>query len=133
MRYISIALLFFSVYGCKDMGSYDYSPYKNLDLHVNLKKADYSQEHKAMFLYFDLQIKNDVSGDIYFDPGRLQAKVNNTISEATYYDSLASVMPERTILKRGENSFNLYFVLPGMTDLKSIDNFEVLNFGLDQG
>jgi hypothetical protein len=115
------------------MGSYDYSPYKNIDLQVNLKKADYSQEHKAMFLYFDLQIRNDVSEDIYFNPGRLQARVNSISSKATYYDSLASVMPERKILERGKSSFNLYFVLPGMVDLKSIDSFEVLNFGLDQG
>ena len=133
MKYLSLILLLLLVCGCKDMASFDYSPFKDIELQFNLKRAKYSQEHKATFLYFELQVKNDASEDIYFDPGRLKVNVNGTISKETYYDSLASVMPERKILKKCKDRYNLYFVLTGETKLKSIEEFKVLNFGLDQG
>ena len=105
MRYILTVLLLFTVFGCNDMASYEYRPHKGIELQINFKDAKYSQENKATFLSFDLQIQNDASGNVYFNPSRLQAKVNNTISQATYHDSLASVMPERKVLKKGKNSF----------------------------
>jgi len=133
MRYILTVLLLFTVFGCNDMASYEYRPHKGIELQIILKDAKYSQENKATFLSFDLQIQNDASENVYFDPGRLQAKVNNTISQATYHDSLASVMPERKVLKKGKNSFNLYFVLPRVKNLTAVDEFEVINFGIDKG
>ena len=133
MRYILIALLLFSVYGCKDMGSYDYVPYKDVGMQINLKDAKYYKEHKSTFLFFELRIENDASQDTFFNPAHLKVKTNGIVSEETHYDSLASVMPERQILNKGESSFDLYFVLPSKADLKSIDEFEVLNYGLDQG
>jgi len=131
MRYILTVLLLFTVFGCNDMASYEYRPHKGIELQINFKDAKYSQENKATFLSFDLQIQNDASGNVYFNPSRLQAKVNNTISQATYHDSLASVMPERKVLKKGKNSFNLYFVLPRVKNLTAVDEFEVINFGID--
>ena len=63
----------------------------------------------------------------------LQAIINDSKSQETHYDSLASVMPERKILKKGKESYNLYFLLPAETSLDTIEKFEVLKFGLDQG
>lgn len=133
MRYIVTILLFLSIYGCNELGSFDYIPTKDVEFHFNFVKAEHSKEHNATFVYFELQITNNASEAFYFNPGMLQAKINDSKSQETYYDSLASVMPERKIVKKGKESYNLYFVLPVETSLDTIEKFEVLKSGLDQG
>ena len=130
MRYISIIILVLSTYACKEMTSFEYAPYSDVGIEIMFKDAEYHKEHNSTFFYFELRVKNAASRDVFFNPGNLKGKINGVVSKETYYNSLASVMPERKILDKGESSFKLYFVLPGEMD-ESINRFEVLNFGLE--
>ena len=133
MRYILLFLLMINLSSCKDKVSYQYQPLEGVEFLIKLKKRKVFYEHKATFLFFDLQIDNTNPVELYFDPSQFQAKIDNLTSKATYFDSLASVMPERKKLEKGKSFFRLYFVLPEVKRLKPINEFEVLNFGIDQG
>ncbi len=122
---LSLALI-----GCKDLGTYKYVPYDDIELSLELNSMKTSSDGSAILLFFDLHISNASDKTYNFHPGQMQAKVNGKLSEAVYYDSIGSVMVEMVELTRGESNYDLYFVLPiEINKVKPIE-FELVKFGL---
>lgn len=132
MKYLAILSFLFVIFNCKQMDSYSYSPHKKIEFKFNFKESKYIKKHKSTFLYFNLEIKNDSTEKVYFDPSLLKVEINGKVNKSTYYNSLASVMPEKVHLNEGINKFNLYFVIQGKMNLNSIQEFHVIKFGLDK-
>ena len=128
-RYLTIFIILLLILGCSKLGSYSYNPHKGIKIDVKLKKLKAHPEHKSIFLHFDLLIENNAPNDVYFHPGQLRAKLSGEISEATYYDSLASVETEKRELSRGKSTYHLYFVFPESVGTTSIKDFNIVNFG----
>ncbi len=93
----------------KASGIFHYQPIKHVEVNVNLTKLESDQ---TSFLYCDVEYLNNSKELLFLNIGNLKAKAENTTSSATYYDSLASVMPEKEKLEKRKNSYNLYFVFP---------------------
>jgi hypothetical protein len=129
-RHLTVGIILLLMVGCNMLGSYSYSPYKDIKINVQLKKLKAHPEHKSTFLHFDIQIENNSSNDYYFHPGKLKAKFNGEINGATYYDSLASVETEKRELSRGKSVYHLYFVFPEAVGTTEIKDFHMVNFGL---
>jgi len=115
--------------GCSDKvsGKFHYQPIKHVEVNINLTKHESDQ---TSLLYCDVEYLNNSKELLFLNIGNLKAKVRNTTSSATYYDSLASVMPEKEKLERGKSSYNLYFVFPKKLNGDDLDEFEIVNFGL---
>ena len=109
---------------------YEYEPTNDVVLRVKLRKLVAQPQHKSVFLYFDIEFENNASNPIYIHLGELRASLNNKVSTETYYDSLASVLPEKTVLERGRSSHRLYFVFPQEVGTAEVRNFKLVNYGV---
>lgn len=128
-KHLLFVAMFFMIAGCVKLGTYTHHPKEGIIFSVELKKLEPQSKHNAVFLHFDLAIENDSPKPTYFDPGKMQAKLNGELSKATYYDSLASVMPERKELTNGKTTYQLYFVFPETVGTK-VEEFDIVSFGL---
>ena len=97
---------------------------------MHTKDLKYHSDVKAVFLHFDLQIENNSYKEVFLDIGRIQANLNGVNSREVYYDSLASVMPEKEILNRGLTEHKLYFVFPETNKNMDLRDFRVTSYGL---
>jgi hypothetical protein len=109
---------------------YEYEPTDDVVLRVKLRKLVAKPQHKSVFLHFDIEFENNASKPIYIHLGELQGSLNNKMSTGTYYDSLASVETERTILKQGRSDHRLYFVFPQEVGTAEVRNFKIVNYGI---
>ncbi len=118
--------------GCtkNDAGTYIYKPFKNITFTLHTKELKYRSDVKAVFLHFDLQIENNSNKEVLLNIGKIQANLNGVNSRETYYDSLASVMPEKEILNRGLTEHKLYFVFPESIKNMNLRDFRVTSHGL---
>ena len=110
--------------------SYSYETLDKVTYTVNTKKLKYYSDTKSVFLYFELIINNNFTEAVYIDIGKIKANLNGELSAATYYDSLASVMPNEEELQKGESIRKLYFVFSENLRGKDLKEFEVTNYGL---
>ncbi len=111
-------------------GTYTYEVMKNVTYEVNTKKLKYHSDIKSIFLYFELTIENKSNKEIYLNIGEIKAKLNGELNSDTYYDSLASVMPKKEKLNKGETRLKLYFVFPENPNNEKLNKFEITNYGL---
>lgn len=128
----AVMILFFI--GCSENAarSYAYEPMKNITFIFNTKELKYNSDINAVFLYFKLSIENQSNEEVFFDIGKIQAKLNGELSSATYYDSLASVMPEKERLNTGKTENNLCFVFSDSLKNDDLKEFKVINYGLSR-
>ena len=131
-KLITALLLLIPLVGCSKnvVGSYTYEPLENVAYTLNAERTSYHSEINSVFLYFELEIKNNSSTPIYIDISKIQAHTNAQSSSATYYDSLASVIPRRELLKNGNTSYKLYFVFSEALMDQELDGFKIIKYGL---
>jgi hypothetical protein len=130
-NWLFVVGLLLALTGCSKPETYTYSPREGVTFIVALKKLEPKPEHKSVFLYFDLTIKNESSKRMYFNPGEMKAMLNGKPSEFVYYDSLASVMPEKKDLAKGISTYQLYFTFKDAIDRKPVE-FVLADFGLSE-
>lgn len=129
--YICFVIFILTLIGCKKSETYTYSPILGITFNIVLKEVKPQPEHKSLFLYFDLKIENESSKHIFFNPADMEANLNGAVSKSVYYNSLASVIPEKKELAKGVSNYRLYFVFKGKIDRK-ISSFVITNFGLSE-
>ncbi len=129
---IILVSLFLINLGCtkNDVRTYIYIPINNITFTFHTKELKHHSDVKAVFLYFELQIENFSNREVFLDIGEIQANLNGELSTETYYDSLASVIPEKEILKSGLTEHKLYFVFPESIKDKNLKDFRITSFGL---
>ncbi len=103
---------------------------ENVTYTVNTNELEYNSDLKSVFLYFELIIENTSNEDVFLDVGKIQANLNGELSAETYYDSLASVMPEKERLNSGRTENKLYFVFPEILKNEELKDFKIINYGL---
>ena len=130
--YSFLILLLVTLAGCgtNASGTYKYDAMENVTFTVNTKKLKHHGDIKSVFLYFELTIQNNSNKDIYLNVGEIQAKLNGELSSETHYDSLASVLPKKERLKKGQTELKLYFVFSENQINKKLKEFNVVNYGL---
>jgi len=128
MKYLSIMSFFLIIFYCKQIESYSYPLNENVNFKFNIKELEFKKNQKSTFLYFTLQINNNDKEEVYFDPSLLKVEVNGKVNLLTFYNSLASVMPDKVKLNKGINIFNLYFVFQGK--INSIQGFNLSESGI---
>lgn len=128
IKCVYFIIIFIVASGCGETKIYTHTPEKGITFTIELKEFEFQDSHGATFLYYDLVINNNSDARIYFSPGKLQAASGDNLSEASYYDSLASAMPEEKELARGESVYHLYFMFPGVID--KAKEVVIRNFGL---
>ena len=130
--FIFLGIILFFHIGCgkKLNKTYNYTPYDEIKVEINLRKLKAHPKHKSVFLYFTFAVENSSAKNVYFNCGNIKAQLNEHINEFTYYDSLASVEPKTEELKRGNSIYNLYFVFAEEVGTKEIQNFEIQDFGI---
>jgi hypothetical protein len=99
-------------------------------MYLNFNRFAIEKHNDIVLLYFDLEINNTAEDIFDFNPGIMQVEVNGKLSKATYYDSLASVMPEMITLEKGKSEYKLYFVFPKEINTDRIEKFKFINNGL---
>jgi len=135
LRTISNILIIFTIatfVGCSSntTETYDYQPMDSVSFSVKTENLVNNPDIGSLFLYYELSITNQSNKSIYLDIGQIRASLNGVVSLATYYDSLASVMPEKEKLIIGESRYKLYFVFPAYSGIDNIEEFRVINHGL---
>jgi hypothetical protein len=131
-RLLCIFMFLILSVGCKSLGQYKFTPYSGIKMSINFKRFDPAKGDKIAFLYFNLQIKNTSEENFDFNPGQIQAEVNGKLSEATYYSSLASVLPEKKPLEKGKSEYKLYFVFPKDVIIDRVAEFKLIENGLSR-
>ena len=125
-----VLLVALSGCGIDASGTYKYEPIKDVAYTVNTTKLKHHEDIKAVFLYFELTIENKSSKEIYFNVSEIKSELNGEESTETYYDSLASVLPKKERLKKGQTKLNLYFVFSEKQKNRELKEFKVINYGL---
>lgn len=128
LRILLITFVF--LIGCNNLYAYRFIPYTGIEMYLNLHRFDLGKHNDLVFLYFDLEINNTAEDKFDFDPGKMQVEVNGKLSKSTYYDSLASVMPELKTLEKGKSEYKLYFVFPKEINTDRIEKFKLIKNGL---
>lgn len=131
-KYFFSICVFLLLSACGKLGAYQFEPVKDITFSVTINDIKSMPKHQSMFLYCDMVIENKSDISHNFDLSKLQARFNGIINESTYYDSLASVMPEIKKLDKGKNVYKIYLVYSDSIDISGVKSFELTNFGLSK-
>jgi hypothetical protein len=119
--------------GCKDLATYTFSPYPDVNLTVTAQKVSYHEFEdvgKTTFVHFKYTIIADSSQPVYFNIENISASINGLVNTGTYYDTVASILPQWQRLNNGVSTIEAYAVFPGTIDASEIHNLQFINYGL---
>jgi hypothetical protein len=125
------ALLGFSA--CSGNFSVGYQPTEGIALTVSVEKVAWNAERNSTFVHAGLVLENNTGTEVTFNVGDVSAMVDGTQSVATYYDSVASVMPSAEQVGPGRREYSIYFVFATRLSDVSDGNFRLVTFGLPDG
>ena len=131
---ILVIYLVFLIFGCSNLGEYNFQPIPKVNLKVVLNNLDYNSEgsNTSTFLYFDYKIINESINDIYFNYDSIKVQFNGNVSSQIYYNSIASIIPTRKKLKNGENHFSLYAVFSDSLVSSKPSSLKIVSYGFVQ-
>ena len=134
MRKIIIVLFLTFIFGCSNLGDYNYQLQKNIELKVKLENISYHSENGYNWssLNFEYNILNNSHKQIYFRFDSIKIQFNGELSSKIYYNSIASVIPKREKLHEGENRYSLYAVFPDSIQSIQQNKLKILSDGLIQ-
>ena len=127
ISFLLISSILFFICCSKNLGTFHYQPFDKVKVNVILSELKYNP---TTFLYFEIEYINNSTDTLFLNIADLQAKIKNRTSTSTWYNSLASVMPEKEILKSGKSSYRLYFVFDEKINYNELSDFKIINFGI---
>jgi len=115
---------------CNKLDTYEYIADSGVSISVTLKGVKHAAEQESSFLFCDVEIENHTQKAVFFNVGDMKARMNGKLSEAAYYDSYASVLPEPERLGEGSHLYRIYFVFAGTLDSSELQEFDLVNLGI---
>lgn len=130
-NYLSLILLLLLFNGCSNLGEYNYQPQENVNVKVVLKELSYESitDSNWTSLYFDYIVINKSKNQIYFRFDSLTIQFNEFISSKIYYNSIATIIPEKIQIANGEKNLSLYAVFPDSVKVKTQNDFRIISYG----
>lgn len=121
--------------GCKDLATYTYAPYSDINLTVTAQKVSYHEFEglgKTTFVHFRYTITAHSSSPVYYMIEDISASINGVVNTGTYYDTFVSIIPQRQRINNKTISIEAYAVFPGTIDASEIRNLQFINYGLSR-
>lgn len=134
-KIVSALALLIGLAGCKDLDTYTFSPYPDVNLAVTAQKVSYHEFEglgKTTFVHFRYTLIADSSSPVYFNVEIISASINGLANTGTYYDTVASILPQWQRLNNGVSTIEAYAVFPGTIDASEIHNLQFINYGLSR-
>ena len=134
-KFIGTLVLLVTVSGCKDIASFVFSPYPDVDLTATVSKVSFHEFEipgKTTFVHFRYVVTVRSEVPVYFKIGEMTFSINGTRNTGAYYDSVASIAPHWQLMKQGENVIEAYAVFPGMIEASTVANVKFIGFGLSR-
>ena len=128
-------LLLAVVAGCKDIASFSFAPYPDVDLTVMVRKVSYHDFEipgKTTFVHFKYKVIVRSGAPVYFKVENVALSINGTVSNGAYYDTFASIAPHWRRLKKGENVIEAYASFPGTIEAATLADIKVMRFGFSR-
>ena len=121
--------------GCKDLATFTFAPYPDVNLTASVRKLSYHDFEilgKTTFVHFKYTITTRSDMPAYFKVENISVSVNGIKNTGAYYDSVASIVPHWQRMKSGENVIEAYAVFPGTVDASAIRDLQFINYGLSR-
>jgi hypothetical protein len=124
-----------SMAGCKDLATFTFAPYPDVNLTASVKKLSYHDFEipgKTTFVHFKYTVTTYSDAPVYFKVENISVSINGTKNTGAYYDSVASIVPHWQRMKSGENVIEAYVASPGTIDASAIHDLQFVNYGLSR-
>jgi len=135
-KIISTLALITTVMGCKDIATFTYSPYPDVELVAVAHKVSYHAFEAipgtSTFVHFKYAITVHSDTPVYFKVEDISVSINGIKSNGTYYDTFASIGPHWQKMKMGENIIEAYVSFPAKIDASVIRDITFISYGLSR-
>jgi hypothetical protein len=121
--------------GCNDIARYSFAPYPEVNVVATATKVSYHDFEipgRTTFVHFRYAVANQSDVPLYFKVETISLSINGQKNTSAYYDSVASIVPQWRLLKKGETVIEAYAVFRGTVDATLVKNVEFLNSGFSR-
>jgi hypothetical protein len=128
-------VLLTALLGCKDLASFSFKLYPDVDLKVSVRKVshhDVEASGKMSFVHFKYDVTVHSDRPAYFKVENMVLNNNGTVNTSASYDTVASIVPHWQLLKKGDNVIEVYASFPGTVDAATLPNITFTHFGFSR-
>jgi hypothetical protein len=121
--------------GCNDIATYSLAPYSDVSVVATARKISYHDFEipgRTTFVHFRYVVTNQSDAPLFFKVETISLSINGQKNTSAYYDSVASIVPQWRLLKKGETTIDAYAVFRGTVEATSVKNVEFNNLGFSR-
>jgi hypothetical protein len=135
VNFIGIALVAVAMGGCKDIASIAFEPYPDVSVVATVRRLSYHNFEiygPTTFIHFRyvVTLRSDIP--LYFKVENVALNVNGRRNRGTYYDTVASIVPQWRFLKKGKTVIEAYASFPGTIKGLSLPDVEFVDLGFSR-
>jgi len=121
--------------GCNDIATYSLAPYSDVSVIATARRVSYHDFEipgRTTFVHFRYVVTNKSDAPLYFKVETISLSINGEKNTSAYYDTVASIVPQWRLLKKGETTIDAYAVFRGTVEATSVKGVQFINLGLSR-
>lgn len=121
--------------GCNDIATYSLAPYPDVGVVATATKVSYHDFEipgRTTFVHFRYVVTNQSDVPLFFKVETISLSINGQKNTSAYYDSVATIVPQWRLLKKGETVIEAYTVFRGTVDATAVRNVQFINTGFSR-